>query len=138
MKKVKDVKSSAQSVFQENGKWNDTVGGSHNSRAQAEFALLKEIQEREYEGTNTFTKIDGVFLLIWSVAQIILYFIAYGAFKDSSFLGGLLFGSIGFTLSFAGYKFFFNTMPSFRENLYIAIGGILIFGYFILHLFKIM
>ena len=138
MNKVKDVKSGAQSVFQEDGKWKDTVGGSHNSRAQAEFALLKEIQEREYEGTNTLTKIDGVFLLIWSVAQIILYFIAYGAFKDSSFLGGLLFGSIGLVLSYAGYKFFFNTMPSFREKMYFLIIGVLIVGYLILHHFKIM
>ncbi|WP_338580202.1 hypothetical protein [Pseudomonas sp. ML2-2023-6] len=131
MNKVKDVKSGAQSVFQEDGKWKDTVGGSHNSRAQAEFALLKEIQEREYEGTNTLTKIDGVFLLIWFVAQIILYVIAYGAFKDSSFLGGLLFGSIGLALSFAGYKFFFSTMPSFREKMYFLIVGIMIAGYFI-------
>ena len=138
MKKVKDVKSNAQSVFQEDGKWKDTVGGSHNSRAQAEFALLKEIQEREYEGTNTLTKIDGVFLLIWFVAQIILYVIAYSAFKDSSFLGGFLFGGLGLLLSFAGYKFFFNTMPSFREKMYFVIGGVLIVGYFILHHFKIM
>ena len=138
MKKVKDVKSSAPSVFQDNGKWHDTVGGSHNSRAQAEFALLKEIQEREYEGTNTLTKIDGVFLLLWFVAQIILYVIAYGAFKDSSFLGGMLIGSFGLVLSFAGYKFFFNTMPSFREKMYFVISGILLAGYFILHHFKIM
>lgn len=138
MNKVKYVKSGAQSVFQEGGKWKDTIGGSHNSRAQAEFALLKEIQEREYEGTNTLTKIDGVFLLIWFVAQIILYVIAYSAFKDSSFLGGFLFGGLGLLLSFAGYKFFFNTMPSFREKMYFVIGGVLIVGYFILHHFKIM
>ena len=138
MNKVKDVKSGAQSVFQEGGKWKDTIGGSHNSRAQAEFALLKEIQEREYEGTNTLTKIDGVFLLIWFVAQIILYVIAYSAFKDSSFLGGFLFGGLGLLLSFAGYKFFFNTMPSFREKMYFVIRGVLIVGYFILHHFKIM
>ena len=138
MNKVKDIKSGAQSVFQEGGKWKDTIGGSHNSRAQAEFALLKEIQEREYEGTNTLTKIDGVFLLIWFVAQIILYVIAYSAFKDSSFLGGFLFGGLGLLLSFAGYKFFFNTMPSFREKMYFVIGGVLIVGYFILHHFKIM
>ena len=112
MKKVKDVKSNAQSVFQEDGKWKDTVGGSHNSRAQAEFALLKEIQEREYEGTNTLTKIDGVFLLIWFVAQILLFVIAYSAFKDSSLLGGFFFGGVGLLLTYAGYKFFFSTMPS--------------------------
>ena len=138
MNKVKDVKSSAQSVFQEGGKWKDTIGGSHNSRAQAEFALLKEIQEREYEGTNTLTKIDGVFLLIWLVTQILLYVIAYGAFKDSSFLGGLLFGSIGLALSFAGYKFFFSTMPSFREKMYFVIIGILIAGYFIQRNFNLI
>ena len=130
MKKVKYVKTGAQSVFQENGKWKDTIGGSHNSRAQAEFALLKEIQEREYEGTNTLTKIDGVFLLIWFVAQILLFVIAYSAFKDSSFLGGLLFGGLGLALSFAGYKFFFSTMPSFREKMYFLIVGIMIAGYF--------
>ncbi|OZY40572.1 hypothetical protein CJF43_17195 [Pseudomonas fragi] len=138
MNKVKDVKSGAQSVFQEDGKWKDTVGGSHNSRAQAEFALLKEIQEREHEGTNTLTKIDGVFLLIWLVTQILLYVIAYGAFKDSSFLGGLLFGSIGLALSFAGYKFFFSTMPSFREKMYFVIIGILIAGYFIQRNFNLI
>lgn len=138
MNKVKDVKSDAQSVFQEGGKWKDTIGGSHNSRAQAEFALLKEIQEREYEGTNTLTKIDGVFLLIWLVAQIILYFIAYGAFKDSSFLGGLLFGSIGLVLSYAGYKFFFSTMPSFREKMYFLIVGIMIVAYFIQRNFNLI
>ena len=131
MNKVKDVKSGAQSVFQEGGKWKDTIGGSHNSRAQAEFALLKEIQEREYEGTNTLTKIDGVFLLIWFVAQIILYVIAYSAFKDSSFLGGFLFGGLGLLLTYAGYKFFFSTMSSFREKMYFLIIGILIAGYFI-------
>ncbi len=136
MNKVKDVKSGAQSVFQEDGKWKDTIGGSHNSRAQAEFALLKEIQEREYEGTNTLTKIDGVFLLLWFVAQIILYVIAYSAFKDSSFSGGLLFGGLGLALSFAGYKFFFSTMPSFREKMYFLISGSLIIGYFILKYFK--
>ena len=136
MNKVKDVKSGAQSVFQENGKWKDTIGGSHNSRAQAEFALLKEIQEREYEGTNTLTKIDGVFLLIWFVAQILLFVIAYSAFKDSSFLGGLLFVGLGLALSFAGYKFFFSTMPSFREKMYFLISGSLIIGYFILKYFK--
>ena len=138
MNKVKDVKSSAQSVFQEGGKWKDTIGGSHNSRAQAEFALLKEIQEREYEGTNTLTKIDGVFLLIWFVAQILLFVIAYSAFKDSSLLAGFFFGGLGLLLTYAGYKFFFSTMPSFREKMYFVIGGVLIVGYFILHHFKIM
>ena len=138
MKKVKDVKSNAQSVFQEDGKWKDTVGGSHNSRAQAEFALLKEIQEREYEGTNTLTKIDGVFLLIWFVAQILLFVIAYSAFKDSSFLGGLLFGGLGLALSFAGYKFFFSTMPSFREKMYFLIVGIMIVAYFIQRNFNLI
>ena len=138
MKKVKDVKSSAQSVFQDNGKWHDTIGGSHNSRAQAEFARLKEIQEREYEGTNTLTKIDGVFLLIWFVAQILLFVIAYSAFKDSSLLAGFFFSGLGLLLTYAGYKFFFSTMPSFREKMYFVIGGVLIFGYFILHHFKIM
>ena len=138
MKKVKDVKSSAQSVFQDNGKWHDTIGGSHNSRAQAEFALLKEIQEREYEGTNTLTKIDGVFLLLWFVAQILLFVIAYSAFKDSSLLAGFFFGGLGLLLSFSGYKFFFNTRPSFREKMYFVIIGFLIVGYQILHHFKIM
>ena len=136
MNKVKDVKSGAQSVFQENGTWKDTIGGSHNSRAQAEFALLKEIQEREYEGTNTLTKIDGVFLLIWFVAQILLFVIAYSAFKDSSLLAGFFFGGLGLLLSFAGYKFFFSTMPSFREKMYFLISGTLIIGYFILNYFK--
>lgn len=131
MKKIKDVKSNAQSVFQEDGKWKDTIGGSHNSRAQAEFALLKEIQEREYEGTNTLTKIDGVFLLLWFVAQIVLFALAYFAFRDSSFLGGVLFGGLGLALSFAGYKFFFSTMPSFREKMYFLIVGIMIVSYFI-------
>ena len=138
MNKVKNVKSGAQSVFQENGKWKDTVGGSHNSRAQAEFALLKEIQEREYVGTNTLTKIDGVFLLLWFVAQILLFVIAYSAFKDSSFLGGLLFGGLGLALSFAGYKFFFSTMSSFREKMYFLIIGILIVGYFIQRNFNLI
>lgn len=138
MNKVKNVESGAQSVFQENGKWKDTVGGSHNSRAQAEFALLKEIQEREYEGTNTLTKIDGVFLLLWFVAQILLFVIAYSAFKDSSFLGGLLFGGLGLALSFAGYKFFFSTMSSFREKMYFLIIGILIVGYFIQRNFNLI
>ena len=136
MNKVKDVKSGAQSVFQENGKWKDTVGGSHNSRAQAEFALLKEIQEREYEGTNTLTKIDGVFLLLWFVAQILLFVIAYSVFKDSSLLGGFFFGGVGLLLTYAGYKFFFSTMPSFREKMYFLISGILIAGYFIFTYFK--
>lgn len=136
MNKVKDVKSGAQTVFQENGKWKDTVGGSHNSRAQAEFALLKEIQEREYEGTNTLTKIDGVFLLLWFVAQILLFVIAYSVFKDSSLLGGFFFGGVGLLLTYAGYKFFFSTMPSFREKMYFLISGILIAGYFIFKYFK--
>lgn len=136
MNKVKDVKSGAQSVFQEDGKWKDTVGGSHNSRAQAEFALLKEIQEREYEGTNTLTKIDGVFLLFWFVAQTLLFVIAYSAFKDSSLLGGFFFGGLGLLLTYAGYKFFFSTMPSFREKMYFLISGILIIGYFIFKYFK--
>lgn len=138
MKKVKDVKSSAQSVFQDNGKWHDTIGGSHNSRAQAEFALLKEIQEREYEGTNTLTKIDGVFLLIWFVAQILLFVIAYSAFKDSSLLAGFFFSGLGLLLTYAGYKFFFSTMPSFREKMYFLIIGILIAGYFIQRNFNLI
>lgn len=138
MKKVKNVKSSAQSVFQDNGKWHDTLGGSHNSRAQAEFALLKEIQEREYEGTNTLTKIDGVFLLLWFVAQIVLFALAYFAFRDSSFLGGVLFGGLGLALSFAGYKFFFSTMPSFREKMYFLIVGIMIVSYFIQRNFNLI
>lgn len=138
MKKVKDVKSNAQSVFQEDGKWKDTVGGSHNSRAQAEFALLKEIQEREYEGTNTLTKIDGVFLLIWFVAQIVLFGLAYFAFRDSSFLGGLLFGGLGLVLSYTGYKLFFSTMPSFREKMYFLIVGIMIVAYFIQRNFNLI
>ena len=138
MNKVKDVKSGAQSVFQEDGKWKDTIGGSHNSRAQAEFALLKEIQEREYEGTNTLTKIDGVFLLLWFVAQIVLFALAYFAFRDSSFLGGFLFGGLGLALSFAGYKFFFSTMPSFREKMYFLIVGIMIVAYFIQRNFNLI
>jgi len=138
LKKVKDVKSSAQSVFQDNGKWHDTIGGSHNSRAQAEFALLKEIQEREYEGTNTLTKIDGVFLLIWFVAQILLFVIAYSAFKDSSLLAGFFFSGLGLLLTYAGYKFFFSTMPSFREKMYFLIIGILIAGYFIQRNFNLI
>lgn len=138
MNKVKDVKAGAQSVFQEDGKWKDTIGGSHNSRAQAEFALLKEIQEREYEGTNTLTKIDGVFLLLWFVAQIVLFALAYFAFRDSSFLGGVLFGGLGLALSFAGYKFFFSTMPSFREKMYFLIVGIMIVSYFIQRNFNLI
>lgn len=121
-----------------NGKWKDTVGGSHNSRAQAEFALLEEIQEREYEGTNTLTKIDGVFLLLWFVAQILLFVIAYSAFKDSSLLGGFFFGGLGLLLTYAGYKFFFSIMPSFREKMYFFKIGIQIVGYFIQRNFNLI
>ena len=89
---MNDLKSGGQSVFQDGEKWHDTVGGTHNSRKQAEFALQKEIQEREYDGVNTLTKADGVCLLVWFVAQIILFVFFFLFLKSSSFFGVLFLG----------------------------------------------
>lgn len=133
---MNDLKSGGQSVFQDSGKWHDTVGGTHNSRKQAEFALQKVIQEREYDGVNTLTKADGVCLLVWFVAQIILFVFSYFSFKSSSFLGGLLFGAGGLALLALGYKFFFSTKPSFREKIYFVIGGVLIAGFLLAKVFN--
>lgn len=135
---MNDLKSGGQSVYQDSGKWHDTVGGTHNSRKQAEFSLQKEIQEREYDGVNTLTKADGVCLLVWLVAQIILFVCSYSSFKSSSFFGGLLFGAGGLVLLALGYKFFFSTMPSFREKMYYLLIGIMIIGYFIQRNFNLI
>lgn len=120
MKKVDKVVSGGNSVFEENGKWKDTVGGSHNSEAQAKFSLQKEIQDREFEGVNTLTKVDGFGLLIWFCLEVVLFGTGFFGFKGGSIIGGFAFTLPAIFILIIGYKFFFSTMPSFREKIYIV------------------
>lgn len=138
MKKVDKVVSGGNSVFEENGKWKDTVGGSHNSEAQAKFSLQKEIQDREFEGVNTLTKVDGFGLLIWFCLEVFLIGMGFMGFRGSSIIAGVGFIVPAIIVLIIGYKFFFTTMPSFREKAYIISALILITVFCLLKYFEIL
>lgn len=138
MSKVKKVVSGGNSVFHDNGKWKDTVGGSHNTEAQAKFSLQKEIQDREFEGVNTLTKVDGFGLMIWFCLEIFLFGMSYMWIAGGSLMIGIAFLTPAVVILVLGYKFFFGTLPSFREKVYFSLAGIGIVAFIILKYFDLL
>ncbi|WP_143503722.1 hypothetical protein [Pseudomonas sp. ATCC PTA-122608] len=138
MSKVKKVVSGGNPVFKQDGKWKDTVGGSHNSEAHAEFSLQKEIQDREFEGVNTLTKVDGFGLLIWFCLEVFLVGMGLMWFKGGSVMTGLGFILPAVFVLILGYKFFFTTMPRFREKAYTISALVLIAIFCLLKYFDIL
>lgn len=138
MKKVSKVVSGGNPVFEQDGKWKDTMGGSHNTQAQANFSLQKEIQDREYEGVNTLTRMDGFGLIIWFCLEIFLFGMSYMWIAGGSLIVGLTFLTPGMVILVLGYKFFFGTLPSFREKVYFSLAGIGIVIFIILKYFDLL
>lgn len=132
MTNVSKTETATHQVYEQNGRWQDGLGGSHYTQADAIRAIEDRVARNEHKGINTLTKADGVAMIAGLLVVVFLCYATVWNFNRQFFFSSIGYAAGAVASIYLFYKFFMGTLPSFRTKTYIALVFLVIATHFIL------